>query len=65
MRKSQRFGIGTSVRPSMVAQSVSMVPGPGNYESSLADKRKSPIFGFGSSKRKEMGKTFAPGPGQY
>jgi len=42
----------------------SIVPGPGNYASSLADKRAAPRFGFGSSTRdkKDLNVTY-PGPG--
>lgn len=44
------------------------VPGPGNYASSLVDKRNAPKFGFGSQKRDQspggMNSTF-PGPGEY
>lgn len=43
------------------------VPGPGNYESSLKNKRESPKFGFGSSTRDGGTKTKlnVPGPGSY
>jgi hypothetical protein len=43
------------------------VPGPGNYDSSLKNKRDSPKFGFGSSTR-DGGvnkKLSVPGPGAY
>lgn len=43
------------------------VPGPGNYQISLVDKKAAPKFGFGSGNReqmKDMNVTF-PGPGQY
>jgi len=45
-----------------------MVPGPGTYVNS-AEKLKTaaPSFGFGTSKRPEIGKTkmVVPGPGSY
>ena len=42
------------------------VPGPGNYQSSLVDKRSAPRFGFGSGGRNVMGSVMAnPGPGSY
>ena len=43
------------------------VPGPGNYESTLKNKRDSPKFGFGSSTRDGMTnkKLMVPGPGAY
>lgn len=44
------------------------VPGPGNYASSLVDKRQAPRFGFGTQQREnspnKMNSTF-PGPGEY
>lgn len=42
-------------------------PGPGSYESHLKDKKDAPKFGFGSSKRPELGKKKdnVPGPGDY
>jgi hypothetical protein len=45
------------------------VPGPGNYASSLANKNKSPDYGFGSSTREHGSptsiKSISPGPGNY
>ena len=43
-------------------------PGPGSYESHLKDKKDAPKFGFGSSKRPDIGgnrKDNSPGPGDY
>jgi hypothetical protein len=45
----------------------SLAPGPGNYQTSLIDKKDAPKYGFGSSERgngKDLNGTF-PGPGQY
>ena len=36
---------------SCLNSSTGFVPGPGNYESSLTDKKNAPKFGFGSSTR--------------
>ena len=63
MKNSQKFGIGTSNRTAMVARSISTVPGPGNYDSSLVDKTKGPNYGFGTSVRNDKSGTIAPGPG--
>lgn len=43
------------------------VPGPGQYVASADSvKTSAPKFGFGSSKRPELGKkTIGPGPGAY
>ena len=43
------------------------MPGPGNYESTLKNKRDSPKFGFGSSTRDgQVNKRLnVPGPGAY
>ena len=62
-----KFGIGTSKRPSMVPRNIATVPAPGTYESSMADKTRNPLVGFGSSKRGQGGKSLAtiPGPGTY
>lgn len=67
MRGGLKYGIGTSKRPSLVARSISTVPAPGTYESSLADKTRNPIFGFGTGQRGSGGKSQAtiPGPGTY
>ena len=67
MRSGQKFGIGTSQRPGMVSRSISTVPGPGNYRSSLFNKTQSPNYGFGSSQRIAAGKSIlnVPGPGSY
>lgn len=67
MKGGQKYGIGTSKRPSMVARSIATVPAPGTYEFSLVDRTRNPMFGFGSSKRGAGGKSLAsiPGPGTY
>mmetsp|Transcript_39575 Transcript_39575/g.60498 ORF Transcript_39575/g.60498 Transcript_39575/m.60498 type:complete len:87 (+) Transcript_39575:1772-2032(+) len=42
------------------------VPGPGNYEVHLKNKRDAPKFGFGSSVRDDgPKKLLVPGPGAY
>lgn len=42
------------------------VPGPGNYESHMKQKKDSPKYGFGSSTRDgQMKKLNVPGPGSY
>ena len=50
-----------------MASNTKFVPGPGNYESSLKNKRDSPKFGFGSSTRDGQGnrRMNVPGPGAY
>ena len=52
---------------SSLASSTTYVPGPGNYNMHMGNKRASPQFGFGSSTR-ETGmkrKLDVPGPGAY
>ena len=65
MKFSAKYRFGSSNRlPPMRNEGV---PGPGNYGSTLIDKRNAPKFGFGSSTRegtKDMNVTF-PGPGSY
>ena len=65
MKFSAKYKFGSSNRLPPMARNIN-VPGPGNYQSSLIDKRNAPKFGFGSSVRdaKDMSGTF-PGPGQY
>lgn len=67
MRGGHRYSMGTGQRGSVVARSVATVPGPGNYESHLADKPSNPKFGFGSSTRNVIRKNAgsSPGPGNY
>lgn len=63
MKDSAKWRFGSSNRLPIV--NAKNVPGPGNYESTLADKKAAPKFGFGSSNRdqlKDMNATF-PGPG--
>jgi hypothetical protein len=49
MKLSAKYRFGSSDRlPPMRNQNV---PGPGNYASTLIDKRNAPKFGFGSSNR--------------
>ena len=52
---------------SSLANKNSYVPGPGNYQSTLTDKKASPKYGFGSSTRETPGKSKlnVPGPGTY
>ena len=48
--------------------STSIVPGPGNYVNNAQKlKQSAPSFGFGTSKRPELGasKDKVPGPGSY
>ena len=65
MKFSAKYKFGSATRlPPMRGQEV---PGPGNYMSSLVDKRAAPKFGFGTQKRDGspgMNSTF-PGPGEY
>ena len=44
-----------------------MIPGPGQYNSNLNDRQKSPSYKIGSSKRNDNSKylEYIPGPGQY
>lgn len=66
MMRSTKYSIGTGSRDQVVAKSVALVPGPGNYSSTLFDKMKSPMYGFGSGTRDKMNSTVkVPGPGQY
>lgn len=65
MKLPAQYRFGSSNR--LPAMKNNNIPGPGNYESSLADKRQAPKFGFGSGNRdntNDMNSTF-PGPGQY
>ena len=55
--------MGTSNRPGLAPRSITTVPGPGNYNTSLVDKRSNPNYGFGTSSRAEAKGTGAPGPG--
>ena len=65
MKKGSKFSVGTGVRAHVVAKSVALVPGPGNYDSSLFDKKASPRYGFGSGGRDVLSTLRVPGPGQY
>ena len=59
---SMKFKLGSSLGKGTLS------PGPGAYESSLANKNSSAKFGFGTSKRPDVSparKAFVPGPGQY
>ena len=65
MKISSKYKFGSAKRLPPVNASGN--PGPGNYASSLVDKRNAPKFGFGSQKRDQspgMNSTF-PGPGEY
>ena len=58
----------SSVRPlTSMGSSGNLVPGPGAYNSNLNDMMKSPIYGFGSAKRKNNNKEaeLVPGAGTY
>ena len=52
---------------SSLASTTGFVPGPGNYQIGLNDKKNSPKYGFGSSTRETGQKTklSVPGPGAY
>lgn len=67
MKRGSNYSIGTSKRAEMASKL--MVPGPGNYQFSLTDKKKSPNYGFGSSTREHGSpttvKSISPGPGNY
>lgn len=63
--KSIRFG--KEMRSSLESPNAKIVPGPGTHSPDYKVlKNDSPRFGFGSSQRQGMAKTFyVPGPGQY
>lgn len=64
MMKGTKYSIGTGSRGNVVAKGIIAVPGPGNYSSTLFDKSKSPIYGFGTGGRDRMNRTAkVPGPG--
>ena len=52
---------------SSLGTTTAYVPGPGNYQLAMHNKRQSPKFGFGSSTRDTGTKTKlnVPGPGAY
>ncbi len=51
---------------SSVASAANLTPGPGQYQSNLNDKPKSPSYRIGSSKRSVLNKNVEfPGPGTY
>ena len=42
------------------------VPGPGTYQSNLADKAAAPSYGFGTGAQlSALARTLSPGPGAY
>jgi len=56
----------SSWRPlSSVASAANFTPGPGQYDSNLNDKTKSPSYRIGSSKRDNKNRNDFPGPGSY
>jgi len=58
---SMKMKLGSSLETSN-----SKIPGPGNYEVHLKNKKESPKFGFGSSIRESGQKKLeVPGPGAY
>ena len=64
MKTLPRFSMKAKLGSSLVGNS--FAPGPGNYEVHLKNKHAAPKFGFGSSKRVDMGSTsISPGPGSY
>lgn len=64
MMKGTKYSIGTGNRVAVVSKAIGLVPGPGNYSSTLFDKSKSPIYGFGTGGRERMNHTAkVPGPG--
>ena len=65
-RTSQQFSVGKASRSPAANKSLLGVPGPGNYQTSLVDKRSAPRFGFGSGGRAVVGSVMTnPGPGSY
>ena len=52
---------------SSLASSTGFVPGPGNYQVGLMNKKAAPQYGFGSSTREtgKQTKMNVPGPGSY
>ena len=65
-KRSANYSMGLKLKSEF--ENSPLVPGPGNYDGAARDmKRSSPKFGFGTSKRPEMGasKNQTPGPGNY
>ncbi len=64
MKEMPSFSIKKRLGSSLAT--VSKVPGPGNYEVHLKNKKDAPKFGFGSSTRDQgKKKSESPGPGAY
>ena len=64
MRSSSKFSMGISKRAEMTL--TKDVPGPGNYETSLVDKKREPKYGIGTASRDySPNKSISPGPGNY
>ena len=64
MRSSQKFSMGHSKRAEMTLSKD--VPGPGNYENTLVDKKHAPKYGMGTAPRDHSPqKSISPGPGSY
>ena len=62
-KKEPSYLMGAKLGSSLVTNN--KVPGPGNYEMHLKDKKDAPKYGFGSSTREEKLKLNVPGPGSY
>lgn len=67
MASAPRYGLGTSKREFIGNKGNMIVPGAGNYDPKTNyTERKAANWGFGSEKRKALGRTsVAPGPGNY
>ena len=64
MRSSSKFSIGISKRAEITL--TKDVPGPGNYDTSLVDKKREPKYGIGTAPRDySPNKSISPGPGNY
>ena len=62
-KKEPSYLMGAKLGSSLITNN--KVPGPGNYEAHLKDKKDAPKYGFGSSTRDEKLKLNVPGPGSY
>lgn len=69
-KRTQKFSFGKASRRDYIAVQLKEAmhkPGPGGYDGSFDVKRTSPRFGFGTSKRPDLGgkRDNIPGPGAY
>ena len=66
MKGSPSFSMKAKLGSSIANPKNANIPGPGNYEVHLKDKKGAPKFGFGTSKRDhDRNKYDTPGPGAY